>query len=53
MVWKSATYRDNKGWYAEFEIPYSALRLKVKYKIGVLMSLDISEDTEHHMLGIL
>ena len=26
MVWKSATYRDDKGWYAEFEIPYSALR---------------------------
>ena len=26
MVWKSATHRDDKGWYAEFEIPYSALR---------------------------
>ena len=54
MVWKSATHRDDKGWYAEFEIPYSALRFpKAKYKIGVSISLDISEDTEHHMLGIL
>ena len=26
MVWKSATHRDDNGWYAEFEIPYSALR---------------------------
>ena len=26
MVWKSATHRDDKGWYGEFEIPYSALR---------------------------
>ena len=26
MVWKSATHIDDKGWYAEFEIPYSALR---------------------------
>ncbi len=26
MVWKGATYKDDNGWYAEFEIPYSALR---------------------------
>lgn len=26
MVWKGATYKDDNGWHAEFEIPYSALR---------------------------
>ncbi len=25
-VWKSAVSRDGKGWYAEFEIPFSAFR---------------------------
>lgn len=25
-VWHSAVHSDDKGWYAEFEIPYSALR---------------------------
>jgi Domain of unknown function (DUF5916)/Carbohydrate family 9 binding domain-like len=29
-VWESATRRDQNGWYAEFKIPYSALRFPQK-----------------------
>ena len=33
-VWQAETYRDDKGWYAEVRIPFSAIR----YKTGDVMT---------------
>src|SRR6185503_13001786 len=33
-VWQAETYRDDKGWYAEIRIPFSAIR----YKTGAEMT---------------
>jgi hypothetical protein len=33
-VWQAETYRDDKGWYAEVRIPFSAIR----YKTGPVMT---------------